>query len=160
MKLDHYLNAVEKLQGQDVKIASLRSSLAKNVPQINDKYTSKVIERKQEAHFDLIVASLIAGFANVVTMKIVYISDSGNKHHGTLEEWPIVVLGGCSAKLKIPGRYIQFPSYGTKGHKTIGNWWTSVLNAYADPTKHYGDFEPGLMKNGFNQEGPLPEIMI
>ncbi|MFT6181014.1 MAG: hypothetical protein ACJA1W_003370, partial [Akkermansiaceae bacterium] len=63
---------------------------------------------------------------------IIYISPSGNKHHGSLEEWPIVVLGGCRGKLKIPGRYLQFPAHGQKNHKTLGNWWTSVLNAYGN----------------------------
>lgn len=227
-KLDHYLRALEELQGQDVKIASLRKSLEKNVPEITEKYTSDVIELRQEAHFDLIAAALISGITNVATMKmdnsamhykglgigdtsvhgighnegangksglecrnmirqhqfeilaqlanklkgvpegngnmldntmIVYISDSGNKHHGTMEEWPIITLGGCGGKLKIPGRYIRFPGYGQNNHKTIGNWWTSVLNAYGDPIEHYGDFDPGLMKGGLDQKGPIPDII-
>ena len=69
--------------------------------------------------------------------------------------WPMVVLGGCSKRMKLPGRYIQFPGYGQKGHKTIGNWWTSVLNAYGNPIEHYGDFDPGLMKGGLEQDGVL-----
>ena len=90
---------------------------------------------------------------------IIYMSPSGNKHHGTLEDWPFVVLGGCAGKLATPGRYLQFPSYGKKGHKTIGNWWTSVLNAYGDPVEHYGDFDPGLMSSGLDQKGAIPEII-
>jgi hypothetical protein len=89
----------------------------------------------------------------------VYISDSGNKHHGTLEEWPIVTLGGCGGQLKIPGRYIRFPGYGATNHKTIGNWWTSVLNAYGDPIPHYGDFDPILMSGGLDQKGQIAELM-
>jgi hypothetical protein len=227
-KLDHYLDALEGLKDQDVKIAALSKSLEKNVPEFTDKYTSKETELRQEAHFDLIAAALISGITNVVTMKIdnsatfyrglgiteksvhglghnessngktgmecrsiirqhhfeilahlanklksipegdgnmldntmiVYISPAGDRHHGKLDSWPMVVLGGCGKKLKLPGRYIQFPSYGQKDHKTIGNWWTSVLNAYGNPIKHYGDFDPGLMKGGFDQEGPIPEII-
>lgn len=227
-KLDHYLDALEGLQDQDVKIAALRESLQKHVPEFTDKYTAEETEPRQEAHFDLIAAALISGITNVVTMKIdnsatfyrglgiteksvhgighnetsngktglecrsvirqhhfeilaqlanklkavpegdgnmldntmiVYISPAGDRHHGKLDSWPMVVLGGCGKKLKLPGRYIQFPSYGQKDHKTIGNWWTSVLNAYGNPIKHYGDFDPGLMKGGFNQAGPIPEII-
>ena len=84
---------------------------------------------------------------------------AGDRHHGTLDSWPMVVLGGCGNKLKLPGRYVQFPGYGQKGHQTIGNWWTSVLNAFGNPIEHYGDFDPGLMKGGFDQKGPIPEII-
>jgi hypothetical protein len=200
-KLDHDLDTLENLGDQDVKIAALRESLEKNVPEFSEKYTTPVIEQRQEAHFDLLAAALISGITNVATMKIdnsatcykglglseksvhgiehnescngndglqsreiirrhhfeilaslanklkavpegdgkmldntiiIYISPSGNKHHGSLEEWPIVVLGGCRGKLKIPGRYLQFPAHGQKNHKTLGNWWTSVLNAYGN----------------------------
>ncbi len=227
-KLEHYLDAMEGLKDQDVKIAALRESLEKNVPEFTEKYTSPETERRQEAHFDLVAAALISGITNVCTMKIdnsatiykglgldggsvhsfghnegisgktgfecrdiirrhhfdilahlanklksvpegdgnmldntmiVYISPAGNKHHGTLESWPMVVLGGCGQRLKLPGRYIQFPGYGQKDHKTIGNWWTSILNAYGNPIEHYGDFDPGLMKGGLDQEGPILEIM-
>lgn len=227
-KLDHYLDALEGLQDQDVKIAALRENLAKHVPEITNKYTSEETEHRQDAHFDLIAAALISGITNVVTMKIdnsatfyrglgitersvhgighnessngktgfecrnvirrhhfeiiahlanklkaipegdgnmldntmiVYISPAGDRHHGTLNSWPMVVLGGCGNKLKLPGRYVQFPGYGQKGHQTIGNWWTSVLNAFGNPIEHYGDFDPGLMKGGFDQKGPIPEII-
>ncbi len=227
-KLDHYLSALENLQGQDVKIHALKESLEKHVPEVTEKYTSDIPELRQEAHFDLIAAALISGITNVATMKIdnsatiykalgieggsvhnfghnegtggktgfecrniirkhhfeviahlakklknvpegdgnmldntmiIYVSPSGDRHHGKLDSWPMVVVGGCGNKLKLPGRYIQFPGYGKKDHKTIGNWWTSVLNAYGDPIKHYGDFDPGLMKGGLDQEGPIPEII-
>lgn len=227
-KLDYYLDALEGVQDQDVKIAALRESLEKNVPEFTGKYTAKEAERRQEAHFDLIAAALISGITNVVTMKIdnsaiiyrglgldggsvhnfghnegidgktgfecrdiihrhhfeiiahlanklkaipegdgnmldntmiIYISPAGDKHHGTLDSWPMVVLGGGGNKLKLAGRYIQFPGYGQKDHQNIGNWWTSVLNAYGNPIKHYGDFDPGLMNGGFKQDGPIPQII-
>ena len=227
-KLDHYLDALEGLQDQDVKIAALKESLQKHVPEVSEKYTSDEPELRQEAHFELIAAALISGITNVATMKIdgpstiyrglgiseksvhgighnetsngmtgfecrnvvrrhhfeiiarlanklkkvpegdgnmldntmiVYISPAGDRHHGKLDSWPMVVVGGCGNKLKLPGRYIQFPSYGRKDHKTIGNWWTSILNAYGNPIAHYGDPDPALMKGGFNQEGAIPELI-
>lgn len=227
-KLDHYLDALEGLQDQDVKIAALRESLEKHVPEFMDKYIAEEPELRQEAHFELIAAALISGITNVATMKIdnsatiyrglgifeksvhgighnessngktglecraivrqhhfeilaqlanklkavpegdgnmldntmiVYISPAGDRHHGKMDSWPMVILGGCGGRMKLPGRYLQFPGYGQTGHKTIGNWWTSVLNAFGNPIEHYGDFDPGLMKGGFDQEGPIPEII-
>lgn len=228
-KLDYYLDALEGLQDKDVKIAALRESLEKHVPEFTDKYTATETELRQDAHFDLIAAALISGITNVATMKIdssatfyrglgiteksvhgighnetsdgrtgmecrsiirrhhfeilanlanklkavpegdgnmldntmiVYISPAGDRHHGKLDSWPMVVLGGCGNKLNLPGRYIQFPGYGQQNHKTIGNWWTSILNAFGNPIEHYGDLDPGLMKGGFNQEGPIPETIV
>ncbi|MFT6182232.1 MAG: hypothetical protein ACJA1W_004605, partial [Akkermansiaceae bacterium] len=69
-KLDHDLDTLENLGDQDVKIAALRESLEKNVPEFSEKYTTPVIEQRQEAHFDLLAAALISGITNVATMKI------------------------------------------------------------------------------------------
>ncbi len=90
---------------------------------------------------------------------IIYFSDSGNEHHGNLNEWPYLVIGGCGGRLKIPGRYIQFPEYGKPGHGTIGNWWTTLLNAFGNPIKHYGNLDLTLQKNGVPQSGPLTKLL-
>ena len=58
---------------------------------------------------------------------IIYISDSGNEHHGNRSQWPFVVVGGNRFKT---GRYIQFPEYGQDGHRTIGNLYTTLLNTF------------------------------
>lgn len=89
---------------------------------------------------------------------IVYMSDSGNEHHGNLNEWPFMLLGGGGGRLKCAGRYIQFPAYGEKGHKTIGNWYTTILNAYGNPVEHYGNHDLHLKKNGFDQTGAIAEL--
>ena len=91
---------------------------------------------------------------------IIYMSDSGDAHHGVLNQWPLVIVGGCSGKMNLPGRYIQYPEYGHANHKTIGNWWTSVLNAYGDPIEHFGNLDLILKQNGVQQEGPLPELIV
>ena len=90
---------------------------------------------------------------------IIYLSDSGNEHHGNLSEWPYLVLGGNGDRLNIAGRYIQFPQYGSSGHRTIGNWWTTWLNAFGNPIDHYGNFDLELQKNGIAQKGPLGELL-
>lgn len=90
---------------------------------------------------------------------IIYLSDSGNEHHGNLNEWPYVVVGGNGGRLNIAGRYIQYPSYGNDGHRTIGNWWTTWLNAFGNPIEHYGNLDLTLQKNGMPQTGPLQQLL-
>ena len=227
-KMGHYLNAVEELQVRRSKLAVMKNKIKQNAPEFTDKFTSTVDEVRQEAHCDLIAASLIAGITNTVTFRldnistyyntlglgsksvhgighrevangieepearhrirnwhfelmgnlakklkavpegngtmldntmIIYLSDSGDAHHGQLNQWPLITIGGCSGKLKLPGNYIQVPEYGKPGHKTLGNWWTTVLNAYGDPIKHYGNLDLTLKQNGFAQEGPISEFI-
>lgn len=91
---------------------------------------------------------------------ILYFSDSGNEHHGNLSEWPYLILGGSGGRMKLAGRYIRYPKYGSDGHRTIGNWWTTWLNAFGNPTEHYGNFDLDLQKNGVPQKGALTELMV
>ena len=91
---------------------------------------------------------------------IIYFSDSGNEHHANLQEWPYVVVGGSGGRLNITGQYVQYPAYGKEGHKTIGNWWTTWLNAFGNPIEHYGNFDLNLKKNGVPQKGALAELMV
>ncbi|MFT5131109.1 MAG: hypothetical protein ACI8W8_004744, partial [Rhodothermales bacterium] len=61
---------------------------------------------------------------------VIYMPESGAGHHGPQNEAPTVVLSGKNSKLDIAGRYIRLPFHGTEGHKTLGNWYTTLLNAY------------------------------
>lgn len=88
---------------------------------------------------------------------IIYMSDSGNEHHGNLNEWPYILIGGGGGKLKLTGRYIQVPGYGQPGHQTIGNWYTTLLHAYGNPVEHFGNLDLHLQKNGVKQTGPIEE---
>ena len=90
---------------------------------------------------------------------IIYLSDSSNKHHGDCLEWPYVIVGGCSGKLKFPGRYISYPKYGDAGCRTIGDWWTTILNAQGNPIKYYGNEDLELKQNGLSHAGPLVELI-
>ena len=91
---------------------------------------------------------------------IVYLSDAGEAHHGALHEWPFLVLGGCGGRLNIPGNYIRMPDYGNPGHGTIGNFYTSILNAYGDPIEHFGDPDFELEREGLPQRGPVSSLII
>jgi len=89
---------------------------------------------------------------------IVYLSDNSNLHHSTAIEWPMVVLGDLGGKLKTGGRYLAYPRYGKQGHRTIGNWLTTVCHAAGLPRDHFGQPDLALSKE-IDQLGPLPELL-
>ena len=91
---------------------------------------------------------------------IIYLSDSGNEHHADLKEWPYIVLGGSGGRMQIAGRYVRYPEYGAHGHRTIGNWWTTWLNAFGNPVEHFGNLDLELQKNGVPQKGALTELIV
>lgn len=73
-----------------------------------------------------------------------YFPDGGETHHSHGTEYPFVVMAGDNAKLDLGRRYIRLPNYGKEGHKTLGNWYTTILNAYGNPIEHYGDLDVSL----------------
>lgn len=91
---------------------------------------------------------------------IIFLSDSSDGHHGTGVEWPYLILGGGGGKLKLPGRYLRYPKYGDQGCRTIGDWWTTLLNAYGNPIEYYGNEDLVLKQNGCSHAGPLEELLI
>jgi hypothetical protein len=91
---------------------------------------------------------------------IIFLSDSSDNHHGTGMEWPYLIIGGGGGKLKLPGRYLRYPKYGEKGCRTIGDWWTTILNAYGNPIKYYGNEDLVLKQNGCSHAGPLEELIV
>ncbi|MGC6443622.1 MAG: DUF1552 domain-containing protein [Rubripirellula sp.] len=224
-KLDAYLNAFEELQVRHSRLTGMKDGILKHAPNFTDKFTSEVEEVRQEAHFDIATAALIAGLTNCVTLRldnlstiykglglvkpnhgighdessrtqeecrdlirthhaglladmaaklravpegdgnmldntmIIYFSDAANKHHADCLEWPYLVLGGCGGRLNLPGRYVRYSKYGEKGCRTIGNWWTTLLNAYGNPVEHYGNEDLVLKQNGTSFRGPLEELI-
>jgi hypothetical protein len=225
-KMDAYLHAFEELQVRHSKLSSMKEQVAANAPGYSDKFTSMVEEVRQEAHFDLATAALIAGLTNVVTIRldnvdmtykrlgidqhnhgighdegtksqseyrdiiqqhhsellatmanklravpegdgnmldntmIIFLSDSSDNHHGSGMEWPYLIVGGGGGKLKLPGRYLRYPKYGETGCRTIGDLWTTLLNAYGNPIKYYGNEDLVLKQNGCSHAGPLEELFV
>lgn len=88
-----------------------------------------------------------------------YFPDSGETHHSHGVEYPFVVLSGRNCPLDIARRYIRLPGYGQPGHKTLGNWYTTLLNAFGNPIAHYGDLDTGLAKFNLNQKGPIEQFL-
>jgi hypothetical protein len=90
---------------------------------------------------------------------IIYLSDTGEAHHSRRKEWPFIIVGGRGHKLKIAGRYLRYPKYGSSGHKTIGNWYNTILQANNGPTEnHFGQLDNQL--KDLDLRGPLAEIAI
>ncbi|MFT5856158.1 MAG: hypothetical protein ACI8XO_003411, partial [Verrucomicrobiales bacterium] len=77
-------------------------------------------------------------FDNTVIM---YFPENGEGHHSHGTEAPFVVMAGDNCKLDMSGRYIRLPYHGTEGHKSIGNWYTTLLNGYGNSIEHYGDLD-------------------
>ncbi|MEZ6142098.1 MAG: DUF1552 domain-containing protein [Zavarzinella sp.] len=90
---------------------------------------------------------------------VMYFPNSGETHHSLGWEYPFVVLSGKNTPLKIQRRYIRLPNYDQPGHKTLGNWYTTILNAYGNPIKHFGDFDPGIARYQPNQAGPIEQFL-
>ena len=85
-----------------------------------------------------------------------YFPDSGETHHSHGWEYPFIVMAGRNARLDLGRRYIRLPYHGREGHKTLGNWYTSILNAYGNPIEHYGDFDLSLK---LDQTGPIKRFL-
>lgn len=96
-------------------------------------------------------------FDNTVLM---YFPENGEGHHSHGTEAPVLLLAGDNCKLNMIGRYIRLPYHGTEGHKTIGNWYTTLLNAYGNPIKHYGDLDLEMSRKKLDQLGSIKQLII
>ena len=87
-----------------------------------------------------------------------YFPDGGETHHSHGWEYPFIILSGDNARVDLRRRYIRLPNYGQDGHSTLGNFYTTLLNAYGNPIEHYGALDTGLTKFGHGQKGPIKQF--
>ena len=90
---------------------------------------------------------------------IIYMPETGAGHHGPNTEMPMLIFSGKNSKLDMSGRYIRLPFHVTEGHKTLGNWYTTLLNAYGNPIKHYGDLDLAMSRKKMPQLGNIKQIL-
>ena len=90
---------------------------------------------------------------------IIYFSDTGEAHHSQRKEWPFVVVGGRGQNMKTAGRYLRYPQYGQQGHKTIGNWYNTILQANGGEVMDYFGQTDANLKD-LDLRGPLSELAI
>ncbi len=91
---------------------------------------------------------------------IIYMPETGAGHHSPDTEAPMVIMTGKNSRLDIAGRYIRLPFHGTEGHMTLGNWYTTLLNAYGNPIEHYGDLDLTMQRKRLKQTGAIDRFMI
>jgi len=91
---------------------------------------------------------------------IIYMPETGAGHHGPDTEAPMVLMTGRNSKLDLAGRYLRLPFHGTQGHKTLSNWYTTLLNAYGNPIEHYGDLDLTMQRNRLKQTGAIDRFLI
>ena len=91
---------------------------------------------------------------------VIYMPETGAGHHGPDTEAPMVVMSGKNSQLDIAGRYIRLPFHGTEGHKTLSNWYTTLLNAYGNPIDHYGDLDLTMQRKRLHQSGAIERFII
>ncbi len=87
---------------------------------------------------------------------IVYMSDAAEGHHSRCWEWPFVLIGNLGGRLR-NSRYLEYPYYGLRGHRTIANLYTTFLHAAGDDRDLFGTADPVL--RDLDQNGPLQELL-
>ena len=90
---------------------------------------------------------------------IMYFPENGETHHGVGTEAPFLIMSGANCNLDMSGRYVRLPYLGNEGHKTLGNWYTTLLNAHGNPIKHYGDLDLEMSRKKLDQLGPIKQFM-
>ena len=71
----------------------------------------------------------------------------------------MILLTGKNSKLNLAGRYIRLPFHGTQGHETLSNWYTTLLNAYGNPIKQYGDLDLTMQRQRLDQLGAIDRFL-
>jgi hypothetical protein len=88
---------------------------------------------------------------------IVYLSDSADGHHSSCRLWPVVLLGDLGGRIKRTGRFVDYPAYGNKGHRTLANLYCTLLHVVGKPAPGFGIADPAL--RDLDQTGPLAELL-
>lgn len=90
---------------------------------------------------------------------IMYFPENGETHHGVGSEAPFLIMSGSNCNLDMSGRYVRLPYLGNEGHKTLGNLYTTLLNAHGNPIKHYGDLDLEMSRKKFDQLGSIKQFI-
>lgn len=88
---------------------------------------------------------------------IVYLSDAADGHHPNCYNWPMVLIGNIDRKLRTDGRYVVFPRYQGRGHRTIANMYVTLLHLAGVRRDAFGMPDPNL--RDLDQNGPLAELL-
>lgn len=89
---------------------------------------------------------------------IVYTSDAADSHHPGCKQWPFLLIGDLGGRLRLGNQYLNYPSYGNSGHRTIANLYLSFLAAVGERRESFGVPDSALAD--LDQTGPLAEILV
>ncbi|QDU19013.1 DUF1552 domain-containing protein [Urbifossiella limnaea] len=160
-ELGHHYTGIPGIEGERVNMHSVGHNQA-----FGGVEATEIRARTERHHMSLIntIVTRLKGvpegdgtmFDNTT---IFYFPDGGETHHAVGTEFPFLVVSGRNARLKLGNRYVRLPFWGRPGHKTLGNWWTTLLNAYGNPVAHYGELDAGLARFVPDQRGPIREFL-
>ena len=157
-ELGHHYTGIPGIEGENVNMHDIGHG------KVIGGIEAVEIRHRTELHHMKVMDKIVARLKSVPEGKgtmfdstmIFYFPNSGETHHAQGTEFPFVVLSGANTKLALGSRYVRLPYWGKPGHKTLGNFYTSILNAYGNPIKHYGDPDTSLKQE---QTGPIKEFM-
>ena len=88
---------------------------------------------------------------------VVYLSDAAEAHHSYCWEWPFVIVGDLSGRLKTAGQYVSYPDYGRSRHRATNALYNTLLHAAGIPRDDFGGLDPNL--DTAMCRGPLDELL-
>jgi len=148
LKLSNSVHALGHLQENTASNGWTGHQARMEVEKLHLKQIAKMAEK---------FASIPEGNGSMLdNTMIVYTSCSSGDHHCAGHDWPFVLLGGMGKKLNM-GRYLEYPKYGSKGHRTVGNLYLSLMQAAGlNITETFGQLDSNLKH--LNLKGPLAEL--
>jgi hypothetical protein len=160
-ELGHHYTGIPGLEGEKVNMHDIGHGKA-----IGGIAATDIRQRTEHHHMQLIaritekLKSIPEGSGSMFdNTMLFYFPDSGETHHSIGVEFPFIILSGQNCPLDIARRYIRLPYWGTTGHKTLGNWYTTLLNAFGHPIDHYGDLDTSLNRFQTDQRGPIEALI-
>ena len=149
LKLSNSVHALGHLQENKASNGWTGHQARMEVEKLHLKQIAKMAEK---------FASIPEGNGSMLdNTMIVYTSCSSGDHHCAGHDWPFVLLGGMGKRLNM-GRYLEYPKYGSKDHRTVGNLYLSLMQAAGlNITETFGQLDSNLKH--LNLKGPLAELM-
>ena len=83
---------------------------------------------------------------------IVYTSNNADRQHTSGANWPFVLLGNCSGRIKT-GQYLHLDS-----GRPINDLYTTLLHAIDAPQDQF-NLDKGMARMYGSKAGPLEELM-
>lgn len=84
---------------------------------------------------------------------MLYLSDNGEKHHSSAEEWPMLMLGGQRLKFKTDGRALVYPANGESNNRQVSNMFNTLGHCAGVDLNDFGAETTNRIA-----QGPLSEL--